>query len=46
MPTVGLNVVVVGITTSTVRNVDGKSVLEFYVEENLGDRELRDFGFK
>ena len=43
MPTVRLNVVIVGITTSTVRNVDGKSVLEFYVKENLGNRELRDF---
>ena len=43
MPTVRLNVVVVGITTSTVRNVDGKSVLKFYVEENLRDREPKDF---
>ncbi|CAB4435275.1 unnamed protein product [Rhizophagus irregularis] len=33
----------VGITTKTVRNVNGSSVLEFYVEENLGDREPREF---
>lgn len=43
MPSVGLNVMMVGLTTNTVRNVDGKSLLDFYVEENLGDREPRDF---
>lgn len=43
MPSVGLNIMIVGITTNTVRNVDGKSLLDFYVEENLGDREPRDF---
>lgn len=43
MPTIGLNVMLVGITTKSVRNIDGKSVLEFYVEENLGEREPREF---
>ena len=43
MPSIGLNVMILGITTKTVRNINGKSVLDFYVEENLGDRELREF---
>jgi hypothetical protein len=34
---------VVGITTKMVQNVDGRSILDFYVEENLGDHESRDF---
>ncbi|PKB96577.1 hypothetical protein RhiirA5_432383 [Rhizophagus irregularis] len=41
-----LSVMLVGITTKTVRNVNGSSVLEFYVEENLGDREPGSFGLK
>ena len=43
MPSIGLNIMIVGLTTKTVRNVNGKSVLDFYVEENLGDREIREF---
>jgi len=43
MPSIGLSVMIVGITTKTVKNVDGKSILDFYVEENLGDREAREF---
>ncbi|RGB28798.1 hypothetical protein C1646_796503 [Rhizophagus diaphanus] len=43
MPSIGLDIMVIGITTKMIRNVDGKSVLDFYVEENLGDREPRDF---
>lgn len=43
MPPVGLSVMFVGITTKTVRNVNGSSVLEFYVEENLREREPREF---
>ncbi|RIA82291.1 hypothetical protein C1645_835589 [Glomus cerebriforme] len=35
MPLIGLNVMIVGITTKTVRNIDGRSVFEFYVKENL-----------
>ncbi|PKY61729.1 hypothetical protein RhiirA4_487109 [Rhizophagus irregularis] len=35
----GKFVVPVGLTTKTVRNVDNN----FYVEENLGDQELREF---
>ncbi|CAB4427878.1 unnamed protein product [Rhizophagus irregularis] len=34
---------VTGLTTQTVKNVDGESVLDFHVEENLGDREPKDF---
>jgi len=43
MPSIGLNVMVIGLTTQTVRNVDGDLVLDFFVEENLGEREPRDF---
>jgi hypothetical protein len=43
MPAVGINVMVIGQTTQTVKNVDGESVLDFHVEENLGEREPKDF---
>ena len=36
---ISLNGMILGLTTKTVRNVDNN----FYVEENLGDRELREF---
>ena len=39
MPTIGLNGMILGLTTKTVRNVDN----DFYVEENLGDWKLREF---
>ena len=37
---------VVGSTSQVVRNVDGNSVLEFHVEENLGDREPNEFSLE
>jgi hypothetical protein len=43
MPAIGLNVMIMGLTTKTIRNVDNQSIIEFYVEENLGDREPREF---
>lgn len=43
MPAVGVSVVVVGNTSQMVKNVDGNSVIEFHVEENIGDREPNDF---
>ena len=43
MPSIGLSVIIVGITTKTTKNIDGKSHLEFCVEENLGEREPREF---
>jgi hypothetical protein len=43
MPAIGINVMVTGQTTQTVKNIDGESVLDFLVEENLGDREPKDF---
>src|ERR1044071_7382045 len=43
MPLIGLNIMIVELTTKTVRNVNGKSVLDFYVEENLGNREIQKF---
>ena len=35
MPAVGINAIVVGQTTQTVKNIDGESVLDFFVDENL-----------
>jgi len=43
MPSIGLSVMIVGITTKTTKNIDGKSHLEFCVEENLGEREPQEF---
>ena len=43
MPAVGINAIVVGQTTQTVKNIDGESVLDFFVDENLGEREPKDF---
>ncbi|GET53593.1 hypothetical protein GLOIN_2v1586720 [Rhizophagus irregularis DAOM 181602=DAOM 197198] len=43
MPAVGINIMVTGLTTQTVKNVGDESVLNFYVEENLGNREPKDF---
>src|SRR6266542_4454415 len=43
MPIIGLNVMAIRITTQTVRNHDGKSTLEFYIEERIGEKEPRDF---
>jgi len=43
MPAIGVNVMVIGQTTKTVKKVDGESVLDFLVEESLGQREPKDF---
>ncbi|CAB4395383.1 unnamed protein product [Rhizophagus irregularis] len=43
MPSIGFNFMIMGLTTKTIRNVNNQSIIEFYVEENLGDRELREF---
>ncbi|PKY58751.1 hypothetical protein RhiirA4_513413 [Rhizophagus irregularis] len=43
MPVIGFNFMIMGLTTKTIRNVNNQSIIEFYVEENLGDRELREF---
>jgi hypothetical protein len=42
-PAIGMNVTITGSTTQTVRLIDQESVLNFYVEERVGDREPRDF---
>ena len=34
---------IVGITTKTTKNIDGKSHLEFCVEENLREKEFQEF---
>ena len=46
MPATGINVMVVGQTTQTVKNVDGESVLDFLIEENLGEQEPKDFSLE
>ncbi|GBC09640.1 hypothetical protein RclHR1_00900026 [Rhizophagus clarus] len=43
IPAVGINAMVIGQTTQMVKNVDGESVLDFLVEENLGESELKEF---
>ena len=43
MPAISLNVMILGLTTKTIRNVDNQSIIDFYVKENLGDRELGEF---
>ena len=43
MPSIGLNVMMIGITTKILKNINGRCHLEFYVEENLGEREPREF---
>ncbi|PKC65883.1 hypothetical protein RhiirA1_419935 [Rhizophagus irregularis] len=40
---IGLNVMIMGLTTKTVRNIDNQSIIDFYIEENLGDWEPREF---
>ncbi|POG81871.1 hypothetical protein GLOIN_2v1762756 [Rhizophagus irregularis DAOM 181602=DAOM 197198] len=37
IPAIGLNVMIMGITTKTVRNIDNQSIIDFYIEENLGN---------
>ena len=34
---------VTGLTSQTVKNLDGNSVIDFYIEENLGDRDPNNF---
>jgi hypothetical protein len=43
MPAIGLQVMLTGITTQTVQNVEGKAAMKFFVEEYLGNRESTDF---
>ncbi|RHZ76778.1 hypothetical protein Glove_193g17 [Diversispora epigaea] len=43
MPAIGINVVLTGITTQTVRNENDYSVLDFNIDEYLGDLEPKNF---
>ncbi|PKY22397.1 hypothetical protein RhiirB3_410544, partial [Rhizophagus irregularis] len=43
IPAIGLNVMIMGLTTKTVRNIDNQSIIDFYIEENLGDWKPREF---
>lgn len=43
MPAIGINVMISGFTTQIVKNINNKSVLEFTIEENLGNKEPNDF---
>lgn len=35
----GINIMVVGLTTRIVTNINGQLTLNFYIKENVGDRE-------
>ncbi|KAF0468036.1 hypothetical protein F8M41_025888 [Gigaspora margarita] len=43
IPVLGINSVVIGITSQTVKNVENNLTLEFYVEERVEDREPPSF---
>ncbi|RGB25411.1 hypothetical protein C1646_723822 [Rhizophagus diaphanus] len=40
---INVNVTVIELTIKTVTNTDGQSTLHFYIEENVGDREPKEF---
>ena len=39
MPFIRLNIIILRHTIKTIKNINGKSHLDFYIKENLGDRE-------
>ncbi|RIB01194.1 hypothetical protein C2G38_2051076 [Gigaspora rosea] len=43
MPPLGINSIIVGTTTQTAKNVGDDLVLDFYVEERIGEKELLSF---
>ena len=43
IPVIGMNVTIIGNTTQTVRTINEESILDFYVEERVGDREPDEF---
>ncbi|RGB31409.1 hypothetical protein C1646_764096 [Rhizophagus diaphanus] len=43
MLSINVNVTVIELTTKTVTNTDGQSTLHFYIKENVGDREPKEF---
>ncbi|RHZ74374.1 hypothetical protein Glove_225g2 [Diversispora epigaea] len=43
MPAIGINAVLTGVTTQTVRNENNYSVLDFNIDEYLGDLEPKNF---
>ncbi|CAG8621112.1 8095_t:CDS:2 [Diversispora eburnea] len=43
MPAIGLQVMLTGVTTQTVQNFEEKAVMNFFIEEYLGNREPKDF---
>ncbi len=43
IPLAGINVTASRVTIQTVRNVNRKFVLDFYIEERLKNREFRNF---
>ena len=43
MPLIGLNVILIGFTTKTVKNVNGTCTLDFYIEEKIGEKEPNDY---
>ncbi|CAG8765412.1 hypothetical protein C2G38_2223107 [Gigaspora rosea] len=43
MPAIGMNVRVTGLTTQTVTIAEGNSILNFFIEEKIGNKEPSDF---
>src|SRR6266542_2680658 len=46
IPIIGLNVMVSGITTQTVKILNGISILEFFIEKRLEKIELKNYRLK
>ncbi|KAF0552288.1 hypothetical protein F8M41_022055 [Gigaspora margarita] len=43
MPAIGINSVIVGVTTQTVKEIEGNLILEFHIDERIGDKEASNF---
>ncbi|RIB18236.1 hypothetical protein C2G38_2037078 [Gigaspora rosea] len=43
MPAIGINSVIVGVTTQTVKEIEGNLILEFHVDKRIGDKEASNF---
>ena len=43
MPIINLSIMVIKVIIQIIKNINGNSTLEFYVEERLDDRKSQDF---
>ncbi|KAF0373784.1 hypothetical protein F8M41_012978 [Gigaspora margarita] len=46
MPALGINSVIVGVATQTIKKIEGNLVLEFHVKERISDKEASNFMVK